>query len=102
MEFGSTRYILLRGSRAKYACAPRDPDPRTVNKCQQCIASDSACGKGPFKVNTPSDPANLWKMHRRCGQLMVFCGGTGILDRGISQSLTGPEKRERWAQRESA
>jgi hypothetical protein len=33
---------------------------------------------------------------------MVFCGGTGILDRGISQSLTGPEKCERWAQRESA
>jgi hypothetical protein len=44
------------------------------------------------EADTRSDATNLWKMHRRRGQPMVFCGGSGFLDSGISQRLTGPEK----------
>jgi hypothetical protein len=38
-----------------------------------------AAGKA-FASDTRSEVANMWKMHRRRGQLMVFCCGSGSLE----------------------
>jgi hypothetical protein len=64
---------------------PRQMAPRTaitplrwvtilgaVNNCQQRIAGASASRSGHSAADTRSDAANLWKMHRRRGQAMVF------------------------------
>ena len=58
---------------AKYALALRDANPGAAKDCQQYKAEEAA-----FKANTRSATANLWKMHRRGGEPMVFCGGSGF------------------------
>jgi hypothetical protein len=76
-KLSPTRYVLLRGSRRMRVCAAWRRSG-AANKSPRCIASPSACGRGHFEADTRSDATNLWKIHRRRGQPMVFCGGLRI------------------------
>jgi hypothetical protein len=40
-------------------------------------ANASACVRGQFEADSSPDAGNLWKMHSRRRQPMVFCGGFG-------------------------
>jgi hypothetical protein len=76
---------------AKYAFPLGDADPEAVNNCQRCIAGASASGSGHSASDTRSDAANLWKMHRRHGQPMVFYGRSGFWTAGLAKGWPVPK-----------